>query len=52
MNELKAVNGKVRRNGTVAYVEQEPFIMTGTVMDNILVGAPLHKIKFDEVVEA
>ena len=52
MHELKTIEGKVRSNGTKAYVEQEPFVMSGTVKDNILVGSEFDKEKFDRVVEA
>ena len=43
MHELQVVKGKVRTNGKKAYVEQEPFIVSGTVLENILLGS-----KFDE----
>lgn len=52
MHELKVPNGKVRTRGTKAYVEQEPFVMSGTVKENILFGRDFNQARFDEVVEA
>lgn len=52
MHELKTLDGSVKTNGRKAYVEQEPFVMSGTVKDNILVGSDFDKDKFDKVVEA
>ena len=51
MHELKIVNGTVKTNGSKAYVEQEPFIMSGTVMENILVGLEYDEEKFKNVIE-
>ena len=51
MHELKTLEGVIRTNGSKAFVEQEPFVMSGTIKDNILVGAEFDKDKFDKVVE-
>lgn len=51
MHELKVKEGKVRTNGTKAYVEQEPFVISGTLKENILIGAEFDQKKFDKVVE-
>jgi ATP-binding cassette, subfamily C (CFTR/MRP), member 4 len=39
MNELETLGGSVKSRGTIAYVEQEPFIVSGTVKENILLGS-------------
>jgi len=52
MNELKLKDGHISTNGTKAYVEQEPFIMSGTVKENILMGDTYDPDKFDQVVQA
>jgi ABC-type multidrug transport system fused ATPase/permease subunit len=38
--------------GNIAYVEQEPFIISGSLKDNILFGNEYDKIKFDRTIEA
>jgi ABC-type transport system involved in cytochrome bd biosynthesis fused ATPase/permease subunit len=38
LNETKLVKGSLEIKGSVAYVEQEPFIYPGTVKENILFG--------------
>jgi ATP-binding cassette, subfamily C (CFTR/MRP), member 4 len=52
MHELHVLGGRVRTNGRKAYVEQEPFVMSGTVKENILVGEGYDENRFKEVVEA
>lgn len=39
MHELEVISGDVRTNGSKAYVEQEPFIVSGSVRENILLGS-------------
>jgi ATP-binding cassette, subfamily C (CFTR/MRP), member 4 len=51
MHELEITKGVVRTNGTMAYVEQDPFIMTGSVKDNIIMGQIFNQERFDKVVE-
>jgi len=38
MEETNLVKGKAKIQGTIAYVEQEPFIFSGSIKDNILLG--------------
>eukprot|EP00345_Euplotes_harpa_P017684 CAMPEP_0168345434 /NCGR_PEP_ID=MMETSP0213-20121227/17555_1 /TAXON_ID=151035 /ORGANISM="Euplotes harpa, Strain FSP1.4" /LENGTH=171 /DNA_ID=CAMNT_0008353657 /DNA_START=42 /DNA_END=553 /DNA_ORIENTATION=- len=52
MHELEVVEGSVRTNGAKAYVEQEPFIVSGTVKANILFGADYDDDLFDRAIEA
>ena len=51
MNELKKIEGSIKINGKVSYVKQEPFIMSGTLKDNILFGNEYDQQKFDKAVE-
>jgi len=37
-------------NGKIAYVEQEPFIISGTLKQNVLFGLEFDQEKFDEAV--
>lgn len=46
MGELKKTSGKSNINGKMAYVEQEPFIYSASVMDNILFGNTFDSDKF------
>lgn len=39
-------------NGRIAYVEQEPFIISGTLKDNILFGGEYDETKFNKVIES
>jgi ABC-type transport system involved in cytochrome bd biosynthesis fused ATPase/permease subunit len=43
MGETKLVKGSVSVKGTIAYVEQEPFILSSSVKDNILLGKKLNE---------
>jgi ATP-binding cassette subfamily C (CFTR/MRP) protein 4 len=38
--------------GNIAYVEQEPFIISGSLKDNILFGSEYDEQKFNRVIEA
>jgi len=51
MHELDVIRGVTRTNGTKAYVEQNPFIMTGTVRDNIVMGQVFHQERFNQIVD-
>ena len=51
MRELEIVNGDVKVNGTVSYVEQEPFITSDTVKGNILFGHQYDANKLDKVLD-
>ncbi|XP_046984857.1 ATP-binding cassette sub-family C member 4-like isoform X1 [Schistocerca americana] len=50
LGELRLKNGSVARRGTVAYVNQEPWVFTGTVKQNILFGQPFDSHKYKEIV--
>mmetsp|Transcript_1805 Transcript_1805/g.6775 ORF Transcript_1805/g.6775 Transcript_1805/m.6775 type:complete len:1016 (-) Transcript_1805:163-3210(-) len=52
LGEMKAVDGCVKRNGTVAYVPQTAWIYNGTLRDNVLFGQALEAEKYEMVVEA
>ena len=50
MNELKVLRGTVKVYGKIAYVEQEPFIINGTVRDNIQFGMGADEERMQEVI--
>ncbi len=41
LGELQGVMGRVRVCGSLAYVPQQPWIMSGTLRDNILFKRPV-----------
>lgn len=49
MSELKHEKGKVFVNGTLSYASQEPWIFSGTIRDNILLGQPYDKKRYAKV---
>ena len=51
LKELEVKQGKIRIRGRISYVEQEPFILSETVRNNILFGHPYDESKFNEVLE-
>ena len=50
LGELTVESGDIERSGRVAYVEQEPWILSATIKDNITMGKSFEKDKFDEVI--
>ena len=52
LGEMPRVRGGVECVGSVAYVQQVPFIMTGTVRDNILFGEKFDQERYDETLSA
>lgn len=52
MEEIKKVSGEQDINGSIAYVEQDPFIFAGTVKDNILFGKQYNERRFNDVLSA
>ena len=41
MQESTLTKGEIERKGRVAYVEQDPFILSDTVQNNVLFGREL-----------
>ena len=52
MEETRLVQGQQTIKGTVAYVEQEPFIISGNIKENILLGKRYEESKFEVAIEA
>ncbi|KAJ3155675.1 hypothetical protein HDU89_006649 [Geranomyces variabilis] len=52
LGEMEVASAKPRINGSVAYVAQAPFVMNGTLRENIVFMSPFKKDWFDEVVNA
>lgn len=51
MNEIIKIKGKVEKNGKIAYVSQEAFLLNDTIKNNITFGMPYKKDKFKEIIE-
>ena len=55
MNVLREIHfneNAVQVNGKLAYVPQEPWIISGTLKSNILFGLPYDQNKFSSILEA
>ena len=52
LRDLQPVKGSITVSGSVAYCAQTPFIVSGTLRDNILFGAPFDADKYAAVVTA
>ena len=52
LGEMPRVRGGLECVGSVAYVQQVPFLMTGTVRDNILFGKKFDQKLYDETLSA
>lgn len=52
MEETKLKSGELTIKGTVAYVEQEPFIYSGTIKENILIGKVYDDKLFQHALQA
>lgn len=50
MQETDLKKGKAFINGSIAYVEQEPFIMSNTVKNNIMFGLEFDQERMDEAI--
>jgi len=52
MRELPVTMGKLNYSGSIAYVEQEPIIFSGTIRWNILFGRPYNESLYKQVIKA
>ncbi|KAG9455872.1 hypothetical protein H6P81_000380 [Aristolochia fimbriata] len=52
LREMLLIHGSVHSQGSVAYTSQVPWIMSGTVRDNILFGKEYQSIRYHEVLKA
>lgn len=49
--EMLLQNGRIAVGGTIAHCTQSPWVMSGTVKQNILFGKAFNQIKYDKVVD-
>jgi len=52
LKEMHLESGSLRISGSIAYIEQEPWIISASVKDNIILDKPYDKQRFDSVVNA
>ncbi|CAG9320126.1 unnamed protein product [Blepharisma stoltei] len=51
LGETFIYGGEIKMGGSLAYVEQEPWIIAGTVKDNILMSEPYEQSKYESVLK-
>ena len=49
-NEILKSKGQVKKNGSVALIPQEAFLMNDTVKNNILFGSPYDEIRYEKAI--
>ncbi|KAK6147863.1 hypothetical protein DH2020_018775 [Rehmannia glutinosa] len=52
LGETRVINGSIYLTGSKAYVPQVPWIMSGTIRDNILLGKDYDQKRYSEVLHA
>uniref|UniRef100_A0A8C6J1F9 Uncharacterized protein n=1 Tax=Melopsittacus undulatus TaxID=13146 RepID=A0A8C6J1F9_MELUD len=52
LGEMEKLEGTVQRRGSVAYASQQAWIQNGTLQENILFGANLHRPYYELVLES
>ncbi|ANM61736.1 multidrug resistance-associated protein 11 [Arabidopsis thaliana] len=52
LGEMRCVHGSILLNGSVAYVPQVPWLLSGTVRENILFGKPFDSKRYFETLSA
>ncbi|XP_077376249.1 ATP-binding cassette sub-family C member 12 isoform X2 [Festucalex cinctus] len=51
LEQMHLLEGSVSADGTFAYVSQQAWIFHGTVQENILMGSPMDKDKYERVLD-
>lgn len=51
MHETNRLAGDHAQNGTIAYVEQEPFIFSASIKENIILGRTYDPVKFAQAIQ-
>ncbi|PUZ61890.1 hypothetical protein GQ55_4G314200 [Panicum hallii var. hallii] len=52
IGETRVVSGSISSCGSIAYVPQVPWILSGSLRDNILLGKEFDPRRYDEVIQA
>ncbi|OMJ70222.1 hypothetical protein SteCoe_31852 [Stentor coeruleus] len=51
LGECNITQGEIVVGGSIAYASQEPWIVSGTVRENIIMGSPYIKEKYNQVIQ-
>lgn len=49
---MKSITGNLKVDGSIFYVQQEPWIFSASLRQNILFGKPFFKDKFQKIIKA
>lgn len=49
LGECYIINGRITIGGTMAYLSQEPWIISGSIIDNIVMGRPFNSDRYKKV---
>lgn len=52
LGEMKSIKGKLQVDGSVFYVQQEPWVFSASLRQNIIFGKPYVKEKFNKIIKA
>ncbi|CAM0913131.1 unnamed protein product [Alopecurus aequalis] len=52
IGEMSVISGSIKSCGSIAYVPQVPWILSGSLRDNILLGKGLDTRRYEEVLQA
>ncbi|KAI7986989.1 ABC transporter C family member 13 [Camellia lanceoleosa] len=52
LGEMRLINGSIHSSGSIAYVPQVPWILSGTLRDNILFGKDYDPRRYSDVLQA
>ncbi|KAG5537417.1 hypothetical protein RHGRI_024745 [Rhododendron griersonianum] len=52
LGEMRLISGSVHSSGSIAYVPQVPWILSGTLRDNILFGKDYNPLRYSDVLQA
>ncbi|XP_022853952.1 ABC transporter C family member 13 isoform X4 [Olea europaea var. sylvestris] len=52
LREMRLVNGSIYSSGTTAYVPQVPWLLSGTIRENILFGKDYDHKRYSEILQA
>ena len=52
LGEMKSITGKMKVDGSLFYVQQEPWVFSASLRQNITFGKPYIKEKFNKIIKA
>ncbi|GFZ04617.1 multidrug resistance-associated protein 11 [Actinidia rufa] len=52
LGEMRLINGSIHSSGSIAYAPQVPWILSGTLRDNVLFGKVYNPLRYSDVLQA